>query len=132
MSYMVSSLQTNSLTLVYVQTLAQNIVSHKRNFKGLVEIFEKAGAVFQRMQCLEKNIQKNMQDLDAMMTLEDNSNMEKMKEMVYETMNEVEKSAKEEMRDSIEPVATYLLRKKMDGELDDFISHILTYVEQNP
>lgn len=85
--------------------------------------------MFQRMQCLEKNIQKNMQDLDAMMTLEDNPNMEKMKEMVFETMTEVEKSAKEEMRDSIEPVANYLLRKKMDGELDDFIGHILTYVE---
>ena len=85
--------------------------------------------MFQRMQCLEKNIQKNMQDLDSMMTLEDNPNMEKMKEMVFETMTEVEKSAKEEMRDSIEPVANYLLRKKMDGELDDFIGHILTYVE---
>ena len=85
--------------------------------------------MFQRMQCLEKNIQKNMQDLDAMITLEDNPNMEKMKEMVFETMTEVEKSAKEEMRDSIEPVANYLLRKKMDGELDDFIGHILTYVE---
>jgi hypothetical protein len=112
------------------QTLAQNIVAHKRNFKGLVDLFEKVGAVFQRMQSLDKNIHKNLQDMDALMG-DDNQNMRKMKEMVFETLGEVEKGAKSDIKESLEPVTPFLLRKKMEGELDDFIQHALTYMESS-
>jgi ABC-type phosphate transport system ATPase subunit len=70
------------------QTLAQNIIAHKRNFKGLVDLFEKVGAVFQRMQCLDKNIHKNLYDMMASDDV-DHQNMGKMKEMVLETLSEV-------------------------------------------
>jgi hypothetical protein len=107
------------------QSLAQNVVSHKRNFKGLVEAIEKASSILTRMQTLEKNIHKNMADIGG----DDVPNIADMKRMVYENIEIVEEDAKTEIRESLEPLVPFLLRKKLDGELDDFISHILSYAE---
>lgn len=69
--------------------------------------------------------------MDAMMRDDDhsNQNMAKMKDMVFETLNEVEKGAKSDIKESLEPVTSFLLRKQMEGELDDFIQNALTYMD---
>ena len=83
------------------------------------------------MQSLDKSIHKNLQEMDAMMRDDDhsNQNMAKMKDMVFETLNEVEKGAKSDIKESLEPVTSFLLRKQMEGELDDFIQNALTYMD---
>ena len=76
----------------------------------------------------------NMRDLqttlvNAVETQQDNNNLAEMKEMVLSHLAEVERDAKNDMKDSLRPVASFLLRKKTESELDDFIDHILHYVE---
>ena len=114
--------------ILKMQTLAQNIVSHKRNFKGLVETMERVGSILMRMQTLEKNIHKNMSDIGG----DDVPNISDMKRLVYENIQDVEDGAKNDIRDSLEPLIPFMLRKKRDAEIDDFIGHILTYSETNP
>ena len=107
------------------QSLAQNIVSHKRNFKGLVESIEKASSILMRMQTLEQSINKNMSEIGG----DDIPNIAEMKRMVYENIQSVETDAKSDIRESLEPLVPFLTRKKLEGELDDFISYIITYSE---
>ncbi len=110
--------------------MAQNIVSHRRNYKSLVDTFEKVGAILLRMETLERSIHANMRDLEAHAVEDDNqSNLAELKEMVYTHLADVEHDAKNDMKESLEPVAPYLLRRKREGELDDFIGHVLNYVE---
>lgn len=115
-----------------MQTLAQNIVSHKRNFKSLVDTFEKVGAILTRMQTLEKNIHKNLQDLGNDIPADEEGTMDKMKQIVHASLASVEREAKSDMRESLEAGAPFLLRMKREEELDDFIGHVLTYFESAP
>jgi hypothetical protein len=89
---------------------------------------ERVSSIFMRMQTLEKNIHKNMSDIGG----DDIPNIVDMKHLVYENMQEVEEGAKNDIRDSLEPLVPFLMRRKTDAEIDDFISHILAYSEANP
>jgi hypothetical protein len=110
------------------QALAQNMVSHKRNFKSLIETMEKMSAILFRIQSLEKGIHQNMEALSCL-TGEDDGSMDEMQKLVAENFRAVEEAAKDDMKESLEPVAPYLMRRKRQRELDDFIGNMITYLE---
>lgn len=110
------------------QALAQNVCSHKRNFKSLVETVEKMASIFLRMQSMEKNIQQNMRVLTNM-TGEDDGSMEEMKRLVTANFKAVEKAAKSEMREALQPNSAFLLRKKLQNECDDYLGDMMTYLD---
>lgn len=110
------------------QALAQNVCSHKRNFKTLVETMEKMGSIFSRMQSLEKNIQHNMRLLTEL-TGEDDGSMEEMQRLVTANFKAVEKAAKSEMREALQPNAAFLLRKKLQGECDDYLGDMMAFLD---
>jgi hypothetical protein len=115
--------------MMVAQVLAQNIVSHKRNFKSLVDTFEKVGAILTRMQTLETNIRKNLQDLANDAPADEEGSIGKMSQIIQTSLAAVEQDAKNEIRESMEPATPFLLRMKREGELDDFIAHMITYLE---
>jgi hypothetical protein len=113
------------------QVLAQNIVSHKRNFKSLVDTFDRVGSILTRMQILEKNINKNLQDLVNDAPEDEEGSIVKMSQIIQTSLATIEEDAKNEIRESMESATPFLLRMKREGELDDFITHMMTYFGDN-
>lgn len=116
--------------------MGQNMVSHKRNFKVLVEMMDKVANIFGRMQGLDKNIRLNMQTLHDIMIAANKTNQgnfEEMSKMVVENLTEVEETAKDDIRECLEPVGPFLCRKKMNAECESMLGDMLnSYLEYPP
>lgn len=95
------------------------IKEHRRNYKALVDCFEKTAIVLDRMRKLDASIHKNIGELQQSFV-----GGEEMKTLVFNTLAEVEKQGKAEIKEYMEP---FYNQNRMDRELEDFISHVLTY-----
>ncbi len=114
--------------------MGQSVVSHRRNYKTLVDQMEKVANIFARMQGLEKNMQQNLKDLNRMLGnggVDQDGNIQEMNKILSQSLLSVERSAKNDIRESLEPVGPFLLRKKLEGEVDTFLGDILTFLD-NP
>ena len=76
----------------------------------------------QRMQNTEKSLKRSLDEIGSV-----SEDMDRMKRMVIEMHEEMDKSSKSEIKEALEPVIPFLNRGKVEAELDDFIGYMLNY-----
>jgi hypothetical protein len=92
-----------------------------------VDTFDRVGAILTRMQILETNINKNLQELAKDAPEDEEDTIGKMCQIIQTSLASIEDDAKNDIRESMETATPFLLRMKREGDLDEFITHMMTY-----
>ena len=104
------------------QHLAQNLISHERNYKALVAISDKVDSIMTRIESVETDVQKTLKDMEALLwDGEDNPILSQVKTLMLTRLEHIERQHCKTMHENMEPSAQFMRNKRKQRDTDDFL-----------